>query len=131
VHEGFAPVPVLEARYFEEEVLGATMLDRLAEELFGERLVPQDVLHSELAQELSMDGGVAVLSLPIPFAEKTAIDLKKVGDELVVAVGGEKRTIILPAALSAQQPAAASFEDGTLRVTFEDVRATRAQPERV
>jgi arsenite-transporting ATPase len=131
VREGFAPVPVLEARYFEEEVVGATMLDRLAEELFGDELLPQEVLHTELTQELSMDGGVAVLRLPIPFAEKAAIDLKKVGDELVVAVGGEKRTIILPAALSAQQPSGASFEDGTLRVTFEDVRATRAQPERV
>jgi arsenite/tail-anchored protein-transporting ATPase len=130
VREGFAPVPVLEARYFEEEVVGAAMLDRLAGELFDERL-PQDVLHAELAQELSMEDGVAVLSLPIPFAEKAAIDLKKVGDELVVTVGGEKRTIILPAALSAQRPAAASFENGTLRVTFEDVRATRAQPERV
>ena len=78
-----------------------------------------------------MQDGVAVLSLPIPFTDKAEIDLKKVGDELVVAVGGEKRTIILPAALSAQRPSVASFEDGTLRVTFEDVRAARAQPERV
>jgi arsenite-transporting ATPase len=131
VREGFAPVPVLEARYFEEEVIGPTMLDRLAGELFDETPAPHEVLHSQLAQELSMDDGVAVLRLPIPFAEKAAIDLKKVGDELVVAVGGEKRTIILPSALSDQRPVAASFEDGTLRVTFENVRATRAEPERV
>ena len=45
-------MPVLEARYFEEEVVGPEMLDRLAEELFGAGLVPQDVLHAELAQEL-------------------------------------------------------------------------------
>ena len=30
VREGFSPVPVLKARYFEEEVIGAEMLDRLA-----------------------------------------------------------------------------------------------------
>jgi arsenite/tail-anchored protein-transporting ATPase len=130
VREGFSPVPVLTARYFEEEVVGGPMLDRLAGELF-DRLAPEEVLYSELAQEISMEDGVAVLSLPIPFTEKAEIDLKKVGDELVIAVGGEKRTIILPAALSDQRPTVASFEDGTLRVTFEDVRAARAQPERV
>ena len=53
-----------------------------------------------------MEGDVAVLRLPIPFAEKAEIDLKKVGDELVVSVGGEKRTIILPAALSDRAPPA-------------------------
>ena len=130
VREGFSPVPVLTARYFDEEVVGGAMLDRLGAELFDGQ-APEEVLYSELAQEISMEDGVAVLSLPIPFTEKAEIDLKKVGDELVIGVGGEKRTIILPAALSAQRPSVASFEDGTLRVTFEDVRAARAQPERV
>ena len=107
------------------------MLDRLGEELFG-RGAAHEVLHSELAQELTMDNGAAVLRLPIPFSEKADIDLKKVGDELIVAVGGEKRTIILPSALAEQRPAGASFEHGTLKVTFEDARAPRtAQPERV
>src|ERR671916_2831588 len=36
VREGFAPVPVLSAPYFEAEVLGGPMLDRLAGEVFGE-----------------------------------------------------------------------------------------------
>ena len=131
VHEGFAPVPVLEARYFEEEVIGAEMLDRLAAELFGSRR-PEEVLHTELTRELSTDDGKAVLRLAVPFAEKSDIDLKKVGDELIVTVGGEKRTIILPAALADQRPSGAAFENGTLKVSFEDVRAPRrAQPERV
>jgi arsenite/tail-anchored protein-transporting ATPase len=131
VSEGFSPVPVLCARYFDEEVVGPWMLDRLAAELFDGTRAPQEVLHTELAQELSMDGDAAVLSLPIPFSDKADIDLKKVGDELIVAVGGEKRTIILPSALSEQRPSGASFEQGTLRVTFENVRVPRAQPERV
>jgi len=72
-----------------------------------------------------------VLRLPIPFAERGEIDLKKVGDELVVSVGGEKRTIILPSALADQRPSGAGFEQGTLTVTFEDAAASRAQPEPV
>ena len=130
VREGFAPVPILEARYFEEEVVGAAMLDRLGEELFASH-EPERILHSELTQELAMEGDVAVLRLPIPFAERGEIDLKKVGDELVVSVGGEKRTIILPSALAEQRPSGAGFEQGTLTVTFEDAAASRAQPEPV
>jgi arsenite-transporting ATPase len=130
VREGFAPVPVLTARYFEQEVVGPEMLDRLAAELF-EAAEPHRVLHSELAHELSSEDGVATLRLPIPFTEKAEIDLKKVGDELIVSVGGEKRTIILPAALADRSPSGASFEAGTLKVKFDDVRSQRAQPQRV
>ncbi len=35
IEDGFAPVPVLRARYFDEEVVGTVMLDRLGTELFG------------------------------------------------------------------------------------------------
>jgi arsenite-transporting ATPase len=127
VREGFAPVPVLTARYFEEEVVGPRMLERLAAELFSEAAA-EDLLYSELARELTTEGGVTRLRLPIPFAEKGEIDLKKVGDDLIVAVGGEKRTIILPSALADRRPSGASFDDGTLEVTFEDVRSPRPQP---
>ena len=34
VESGFAPVPILRAPFFEQEVLGAAMLDRLGEALF-------------------------------------------------------------------------------------------------
>ena len=34
---GFEPLPILEAPFFEREVTGAAMLDRLAAQLFGER----------------------------------------------------------------------------------------------
>jgi arsenite-transporting ATPase len=121
VEEGFSPVPVLTARYFEEEVTGSRMLDRLAEELFEEH-PPQALLHSELAHELTSENGRAELRLAIPFADKGELDLKKVGPELVVSVGREKRTIILPSALARHRPAGASFEGGTLTVSFTDER---------
>jgi arsenite-transporting ATPase len=69
VVEGFAPVPVLTARYFDEEVLGERMLDRLALELFEQR-APEAVLHSELAHELLAEDGRTVLRIRIPFTEK-------------------------------------------------------------
>jgi arsenite-transporting ATPase len=127
VEEGFAPVPVLRARYFDEEVIGTRMLDRLADELFGapgepEAIAAADILHSELAQQLESADGRATLRIPVPFGEKGEVSLKKVGAELIVAVGPRKRTIILPAALARQHATGARLEDGMLEVSFEDSR---------
>jgi arsenite-transporting ATPase len=125
VRAGFDPVPLLVARYFPEEVVGPRMLDRLGDELFaGER--PERVLHSELAQRIKTDGGRTVLAIPVPFADRSELDLSKVGQELIVRAGSEKRTIILPTALARLRPAGARLEAGTLEVSFEDDRPRRA-----
>jgi arsenite-transporting ATPase len=118
VRSAFSPVPILTAPYFEAEVVGPAMLDRLADAAF-EGLDPGAVLHDDLSQELTSENGSATLRLPLPFAEKGDIDLKKIGLEVVVRVGGQKRTIMLPQSLASYRPRGASFEDGALQVTFE------------
>ncbi len=118
VSSAFAPVPILTAPYLEQEVVGGEMLDRLGGEIFdGSDAVA--LLHDDLAQELVSDNGSATLRLAVPFAAKGDIDLKKIGLEVVVRVGGQKRTIILPATMAAYRPRAAKFEDGALSVEFE------------
>src|SRR5215469_7761367 len=53
VQSAFAPVPVLRAPYFDTEVLGAEMLDRLGDALFvSGGHDPAAVLHDSLSQEL-------------------------------------------------------------------------------
>jgi arsenite-transporting ATPase len=124
VRSAFAPVPVLCAPYFESEVLGGEMLDRLGGALFGSAgLDPAAILHDRLTQELSLSEDGASLRLMLPFAEKGNISLKKIGLELIVGVDGHRRTIILPSALAAFQPTGATFEDGALEVTFRGARA--------
>jgi arsenite/tail-anchored protein-transporting ATPase len=118
VHSAFAPVPVLSAPYFEQEVVGAEMLDRLADHLFEGR-EPGAVLHDAITQELRVDEDGARLKLALPFAEKGDITLKKIGLELIVGVGGQKRTISLPPALAAFSPTGATFQDGALEVRFD------------
>ncbi len=118
IHSAFAPVPIIEAPWFEREVIGAEMLDRLGAELFPGGAAA-DVLHEDLSQELVTENGEARLRLPIPFGEKGEIGLKKIGLEVVVRVGTQKRTIILPQALASYRARRASFEDGALQVVFE------------
>jgi arsenite-transporting ATPase len=118
VYSAFAPVPVLCAPYFEQEVVGPEMLDRLHAELFGDR-DPGAVLHDALTQELEVLDDGARLRLDLPFAEKGDISLKKIGLELVVGVNGQRRTIMLPPAMAAMRPAAATFEGGALEIRFD------------
>jgi arsenite/tail-anchored protein-transporting ATPase len=118
VRSAFAPVPILTAPYFEQEVIGPAMLDRLGQVLFEGRDA-SSVLFEELTQELTTNNGIAQLRLALPFAEKADIALKKIGMEVVVRVGTQKRTIVLPQALAAYRPSGARFEDGALNVTFE------------
>jgi arsenite-transporting ATPase len=117
VESGFAPVPVLRAAYFEREVLGAEMLDRLGEALFADRDAAA-VLHDRVTQELSLHDGGAELRLDLPFVSKGDVSLKKIGLELVVRVDGHKRTIMLPGAMAAYRPSSASLSEGSLVVGF-------------
>jgi arsenite/tail-anchored protein-transporting ATPase len=117
VREGFAPVPVLCAPYFEAEVIGGAMLDRLGGALFAAD-EPAALLHDGLAQEFGLDEGAGHVRLAVPFADKGDVSIKKVGDELVIRVDGRKRTVVLPPALAALKPAGAALDAGTLVVRF-------------
>src|ERR671936_964325 len=94
VGSAFSPVPILVAPWLEREVVGGEMLDRLAGELFGDEDAAE-MLYDELSQELSGDNGRATLRLPLPFAERGDIELKKIGLEVIVRGGGQNRTIFL------------------------------------
>jgi arsenite/tail-anchored protein-transporting ATPase len=117
VREGFAPVPVLCAPYFDAEVVGAEMLDRLGAALFGAGDAAA-LLHDGLAQEFGLENGAGEVRLALPFVDKGEVSLKKVGDELVVRVDGRKRTVVLPPALAALKPAGAALDGGALVVRF-------------
>jgi arsenite-transporting ATPase len=113
-------VPVLKAPYYATEVIGGERLDELAAAVFAAH-DPAAVLHDRLTQELSITDGIASLRLDLPFAERGAVSLKKIGLELVVRVDGHKRTILLPGALAGFKPTSATLAAGSLLVGFENV----------
>jgi arsenite/tail-anchored protein-transporting ATPase len=119
VSSAFSPVPLLCAPFFDQEVVGPQMLDRLADALFDSQAVdPASVLHQSITQQLEVNEREARLRLPLPLAEKDQIELKKAGLELIVGVNGQRRTIALPSALAGFEPTGARFDDGALEVTF-------------
>jgi arsenite/tail-anchored protein-transporting ATPase len=122
VESAFSPVPVLRAPYFEAEVVGPAMLDRLADALFADGDAAT-LLHTSLSQELVVGRHSARLRLDLPFADRGDVSLKKIGLELVVRVDGQKRTIMLPPGLARFRPREAKLDAGTLEVRFEELDA--------
>ena len=111
---------MLLAPYFEAEVAGPVMLDRLADALYTDEQAPAAVLHESLSTELTVNERSAQVRVQMPFAERGDISLKKIGLELVVRVDGQKRTIMLPPALAAWRPTEARLADGALVVTLDE-----------
>ena len=62
----------------------------------------------------------------LPFTTRDGLDLSRRGDELVLQVGGWRRTLLLPRALVDAPTESARMDDGTLRITFQ--APERARP---
>jgi arsenite-transporting ATPase len=59
-----------------------------------------------------------VLSLALPLADRSDVDLVRKGDELVVTVGSHRRVLALPSVLRRCVVEGAALRDGRLRVRF-------------
>jgi arsenite/tail-anchored protein-transporting ATPase len=117
IDDSFAPVPILHCPFFDTEVVGPTMLRRMAEATYG-LTDPVKVLFRGRSQTLEQIDGTYVLSLPLPLVAKGQIDLTRTGDELVVRIGNHRRNLILPRSLIGLQTKDAKLEEGVLRITF-------------
>jgi arsenite-transporting ATPase len=60
-----------------------------------------------------------VLRVELPFTERGEMHLSRRSDELVLQVGGWRRTLLLPRALVDAPTKGAKMDDGTLRIQFE------------
>lgn len=126
VEDGFAPVPILTARYFDREVIGKEMHQLLAAELY-DGIDPATILHSGLAREMTSEGDSTTIRIRVPFTAKDEVRLQQAGEELVITAGDVRRTIMLPSGLARRSPDRAAFENGMLEITFMD-RTETAEP---
>ena len=117
VEESFSPVPIFRAPYFKQEVVGIDMLKAMAQALFGSE-DPTRIFYRSSGHYVEKVGDDYVLHIPLPFASKENIELSKVGEELVVRIGNQRRNIFLPRALVGLEVLGARLEEGTLHVIF-------------
>jgi arsenite/tail-anchored protein-transporting ATPase len=117
VEECFSPMPIFDVPFFDTEVVGQEMLDKMGQAVFGDQ-DPATVFFKGNTQTIEQTETGYVLRMPLPQATKDKLDLVQTGDELVVQVGDYKRNLILPRALATLQIAGAKLDSGELRVNF-------------
>lgn len=117
IHTTFAPLPIWEVPYRSREILGVEHLRDLAQEVFGEA-DPTQVFHRGPIQEVTREGDMYVLKLPLPHVEMDKVVMTKKGDEMIVEIGNFKRDITLPAMLASQEAVRARFVNNALEIHF-------------
>jgi len=118
VEEGFAPTPIRYVPLMEREIVGAEALESVGKTLFGAEDPTAVYYHGRGFTFERWDGGYQLL-LPLPFTTKSDVDLKQVGEELIVTVGSQKRNLVLPRALVGLRAQGARLEQDTLKIRFE------------
>jgi arsenite/tail-anchored protein-transporting ATPase len=117
IQESFEPIPIFRTPLFDEEMVGERMLGKLADAAYGD-LDPTGVLYQGRVQVVTKEGDGYVLSLALPLASKPDIEMMRLGEDLVVRVGNQRRNVVLPRALVGLEVRDAKFEEGHLRVRF-------------
>jgi arsenite-transporting ATPase len=117
VEQSFTGIPILNVPLFDREVIGEKMLLRMAQETYGEQ-DPSQHFATSSPQRIDKDGTDYVLTLKVPFADRSAVDLNRHNGELYVTVGNYRREISLPRVLAQRDTSGATIRDGELRVRF-------------
>jgi arsenite-transporting ATPase len=120
IRESFSPLPILTARLFGREMYGEEALLALAEDVFEDVEDPLRVLFTGASHRIVKNGGSYEVVLNLPLAERGEIELSKRGAELLVRIGGQRRSILLPDSIAPLSAAGARVEGETLRIRLED-----------
>jgi arsenite-transporting ATPase len=118
IHESFEPVPILEARLFDREMIGVTLLEEMADEVYR-GLDAMAVLYHDDPIRVRRRGSGYVLRLRLPFVSRDEMDVHRRGDELYVRVGSYKRNLVLPQSLKRMIVREAHFAGDHLEILFD------------
>jgi arsenite-transporting ATPase len=118
VEQEFGPVPVRTVPQFDHEMVGIDQLREIGVALFGDG-DPTAVHYRGEPYKVTRENGGYVLQVALPFTQKGELHLSRRSDELVLEVGGWRRTLLLPRALIDAPTKGAKMDDGTLRIQFE------------
>jgi len=119
IRDTFSPLPIMTAGFMSDEVVGMRQLEAMAEDLYGDT-DPAGVFVKEEPFEIHQVDGRYEVVMRLPFTDKESVNVWIHGDELVVKIQNFKRNIVIPRTLASREIREAKFEEGTLRIAFEE-----------
>ncbi len=117
IDSGFADVPRLRLRLFDDEMVGVDKLRQMAEELYGAK-DPITGFTAKSPFKVTEKGGEIVMEMKVPFVDRGDLDVFRHGSELFLQVGPYRRSFVLPDTLRRREVTRAKLEKGLLRVSF-------------
>lgn len=115
--EIFSPLPILNAPYFETEVINFDGLKRLGKAIFGDE-DPAKVFFREKPFEVEKDKEFLIMKISFPDVDKREISLWRRGDEVTIRLKNFQRSITLPRSVAVRELVKARYENGYLRLFF-------------
>ena len=121
VDTAFSPIPTLQTKLFDHEIVGLDALAEMAESIYGDE-DPSKIFYHSVPQRIRKLGNNYELQLHLPFVGKEDVDIKHREGDLFISVGPYKREITLPRVLNGKHVTRGRLEDGMLSVTFSDTK---------
>ena len=113
IDESFGFLPVFRLELQKNEIQGLEALQAISGQIYGDRN-PLDILYKDDIYTVSSD----TMTISLPFAEKSELDMSKCADELSVSVKNERRVFTLPQKLIGKEISSAEYKDGKLVIRF-------------
>ncbi len=117
IDEIFSPLPIFGLELFPQEIVGTRLLQKIGEAVYGDK-DPTQIFFNQKPITIEKENGHYVLSLTLPFVERSDLDLFQKGDELFIRVGTFKRNILLPRFLLNSSIKGARFDKERLKISF-------------
>lgn len=130
IEESFSPLPIFKVPLLGYEAIGIENLLKIGHSLYGQK-DPTEVFFEGKPINIEKENDERILNLELPFigdrensvVRKEEISIEKVGEELIISIGNQKRSFFLPSlALMEREPKGAKIEKGHLLIRFEKKR---------
>jgi arsenite-transporting ATPase len=120
IRESFAGLPVSELPYRPAEPVGLQALREVADCLYGQLpgLDPAQLREPRELMHVDPVDDEFVLRMSLPLATRSAVDVARVGEDLVVTVSGNRRVLTLPSVLRRCTVVGGDFDGSELQVRF-------------
>jgi len=97
VEEDFYPIPIFKSLHQGKEVFGIKSIEKVGNEIYSnEQMKAYDVFYQDKAIDVKTINNGYKVSIKIPFIKENEFTLKKFGDELIIDINNQRKSLFLP-----------------------------------
>jgi len=97
VEEDFHPIPIFKSLHQGKEVFGIKSIEKVGKEIYSnEQMKAFNVFYQDKAIDVKTINNGYRVSMKIPFIKEDEFTLKKFGDELIININNQRKSLFLP-----------------------------------